>query len=588
MIQPNSYVREGSSFSFLTFVVAFLLSTVPTAEAKDLCNLQRANVPGFGKFARIIPDVNDDGYNDIFVCAEDRALIFGGKSCGQIAEIATRYGSCHTGAAVDLNADGNPEILIGNPDFDNERGAVEVYTRPDTTSTYSYLRSWGGNSAGDRFGHSVASIRTTTSAGTQLSGSGFDDAGEDFLVGAPGAAVGSTPSAGKVYVYAGVQGATGNVIARQVSQLSGGDPQPQTGDEFGYAIDAASINGDTSIAVGMPGYTRGSDVENGMVQLFIEGASGGFTYRNRYMTNQAHSRFGASVVFTHESVNERVGTNRFMRIPHMFAGIPGHMTSRGSSDGRVLRNGDVAFLDAGRNRVIFQRYDYRGSDHETQIGDTVASLGDANADGAGVDLAFGTFPTHQSTRSSRPFAKLWNTRGLELNHTYGRYVAQPVLGSDDNRVMVAAGDITNDGRPELVQAIPGRNQVLVTMIGGSHNYGAGNGMRATIHQDRNTARYRIEGVDPRASVTVHASLARGSVTLPDGTEVCIKTDPSNYLTSAVFQANSQGVVEIPFGAFFATPRSLSDESVYFQSSQLIGANIQTSNCTHVRAGINGR
>ena len=568
-------------------LVGVSLFSTTSASAKDLCNL-KDTLPGFAKFARIIPDVNDDGYNDIFVCADDRAVLYGGKACGKIAEISTHYGSCHTGAAADLNGDGSPEFLIGNPDFDNERGAVEVHTRPSATTPFTYLRSWGGSVAGDRFGHSIASIRTTTSAGTRLSGSGFGDAGEDFLVGAPGAAVGSTPSAGKVYVYAGVQGATGNVIARQVTQLSGGDPSPQTGDEFGYAIDAASINGDTSIAVGMPGYRRGADIENGMVQLFIEGANGGFTYRNRYMTNQAYSRFGASVVFTHSSAYEPLGAGRYMRIPHMLAGVPGHMTSRGAPNGQRLRNGDVAFLDSGRNRMIFQRYDYRGSHIESRIGDTVASLGDANADGSNVDLAFGTFPTHQSNLSSRPYAKLWNTRGLQLNHTLGTSIPQPRLGSDDNRVMVAAGDITNDGRPELLRAIPGRKQVLVTMIGGSHNYGSGNGMRATIHQDRNTARYRIEGVDPSTSVTVHASLARGSVSLPDGTEVCINTHPSNYLTSAVFQANAQGVVEIPFRAFFATPRSLSDESVYFQSSQLVGSTIQTSNCTHVRAGINGR
>jgi hypothetical protein len=587
MFQPHTFVRDGGRFSFLAFTVALFISSVPVAEAKELCNIERANLSGFAKFARIISDVNGDGYNDIFVCASDRALIFGGDDCSQLAEIVTRYRRCHTGTAVDLNADGNPEIIIGNPDFDNEKGAIEVYTRPDTASSFSYLTSWGGNIAGDRFGHSIASIRTTTSAGTRLSGNGIGGAGEDFIVGAPGAAVGSTPRAGVVHVFEGQQGVTGSGILRNTRTLSGGDPQPQTGDEFGYAIDAASINGDTSIAVGMPGYRRGADLENGMVQLFIEGTNNDFAYRNRYMTNQAYARFGASVAFTHASVNERVGSSRWMRIPHMLAGIPGHMIPGGSNNA-ALRNGDVAFLDAGRNRVIFQRYAYRGSHIETRIGDTVASLGDVNADGSNVDLAFGTFPTLQSTASGRPYAKVWNTRGRRLNHTYGTTVSNPRLGTDDNRVMVAAGDITKDDRPELLRAIPGQKRVIVEMIGGIHNYGRGNGMRATFIQDNNYARYRLEGVDPSASVTVHASLAKGSVTLPDGTEVCIKTDPSSYLTSAVFQANSQGVVEVPFRAFFATPRSIADESVYFQSSQLVGTDIYTSNCTHLRAGINGQ
>ena len=90
----------------------------------------------------------------------------------------------------DYNGDGVPDILVGAPACDNNRGRVYVYCG----AAFELLMQIDGQERGERFGSAVSAIGDIT----------YDGAAE-FAVGAPHNSVGGV-DAGRVYVISGVAG----------------------------------------------------------------------------------------------------------------------------------------------------------------------------------------------------------------------------------------------------------------------------------------------------------------------------------------------------------------------------------------------
>jgi hypothetical protein len=208
-------------------------------------------------------DVNGDGYADVVVgIFKDNPV---NQSTGQVMKTA---GSVNVYSGVDgtllyrwlgeasgdnfgysvanagdVNGDGKDDVIIGATGYDpivsgstlKNAGAAYVYSGSGGVSG-TRLYKFQGQAAGDAFGSSVAA------------GNIDGDGRKDLIVGAPlfdplDLASQKMGSAGRVYAFAGINGAT-------LYQLDGG----VSGDLFGTAVASGDVNNDgrSDIIVGSP------------------------------------------------------------------------------------------------------------------------------------------------------------------------------------------------------------------------------------------------------------------------------------------------------------------------------------------------
>lgn len=149
-----------------------------------------------------VGDINNDNYEDIIVSSRNGARVYGiyGKSSfssvvnlanspesyGFLIEDASRnWGSdgpfFYSIAGVgDVNNDGYGDIVIGNPEYNNDRGiAYLIYGSNDLLSTFNYTSFKGVKLQGD--------ISQSSYVGFSVGGAGDinGDGTDDFMVGSP-------------------------------------------------------------------------------------------------------------------------------------------------------------------------------------------------------------------------------------------------------------------------------------------------------------------------------------------------------------------------------------------------------------------
>ena len=122
------------------------------------------------------------------------------------------------------------------------------------------------------------------------------DGYRELFVGAPGATVGWTLWAGRVFVFRGSSTGPTSAGWKTLNAAS-----PATGEGFGFSLVAARFNNDTraDVAIGAPGSRPSSAVASGRVHTFM-GSSTGFTAstvlsQTGLGSNEAGDRLGASV-----------------------------------------------------------------------------------------------------------------------------------------------------------------------------------------------------------------------------------------------------------------------------------------------------
>jgi hypothetical protein len=353
-------------------------------------------------------DVNGDGFADLLVGIPQfsngetqegsvRAYI-GAPSYAASQSLVTVTGTqanaqfgFSVSATGDVNGDGIPDLVVGEPYFDGalvDEGRVSVFLGSGTG--YGPQPTWTrlGGQANALFGYVISSARDATGDGVA-----------DLLIGAPNFTT-TMAAAGKVYLFAGGQGGPSNAPL----WVAEGD---QASARFGSALSLdGDVNGDgfADILIGAPGQSVLGFQAAGVAHLFLGSASGPSVYPDSsFNFGQSQAQAGASV-----SIAGDVDGDGF---DDVLVGAPG-------SNLGVTGGGSVWAFRGGRTpnianpSVAIWRQD--GTRPDSGFGFALAPARDVNRDGL-ADVAI-------SERFDRFFVKTPNARYFydHRNYCYAR------------------------------------------------------------------------------------------------------------------------------------------------------------------------
>ena len=412
--------------------------------------------------------------------------------------VAGSYTGYSVANAGDVNKDGVPDLVIGSPAYANAglTGQGRAYVRSGKDGKWLY--SWGGSKKFARAGHAVAGL-----------GDLNKDGHSEVIVGMPGDSTQGT-GAGKAVVYSGKTGKAlytyygeaggsgfGTAVARiddidgdKIAEYAISAPYPntrsplpdvtlysgatgkklwvvngtQTRGEFGLTIaNAGDLNGDGrgDLLVGSPAVGGVLGLQSGGVTAVLGGLRRG-TVLYRVAPTKGEGRFGAAIA-SFGDVNDD-------KIPDFVVGAPNSVVKRGAhyvcsgKDGKIL----YRLLSKG---AIDDRFGFRVS----------AAGGDVDKDGKPDYVV------------AAPFAQGWKGQIFVMSGKTNR-VLFALTGTrvfdQLGHSMAVLGDITGDGRSELLISSPGWD-------GAKANIG-----RVTIFQPRRNGKVTSLGTGCAGAVGV--------------------------------------------------------------------------------------
>lgn len=315
-------------------------------------------------------------------------------------------------ATGDLDGDGQPDLVVGAPEADGGApgsGRVHVYSG----KTGWIVRTLDGESSGDRFGHSVASLG-------DLDGDGVDD----LVVGAPGYDQFLLGDRGAVYVFSGGTGA-------QLWKFVGGSG----GNRFGSAVaGAGDVDGDGTpdVAFSGPNVTVGGGGSNQGYVAVYSGAT--FTFLRQWSGTATNEELGHSLAAGSDVTGDGV--------PDLIAGAP------------YWDNTLFLIGDAGRVRVLSGAASstvvttLSGNTASGRFGASVAFVPDADGDGRD-EIAVGepgfALPVANAGRAM-VFAPPSYSTLLTVGSSFADRVGSAVAG---------VNDVDGDGRGDLIVGATG-------------------------------------------------------------------------------------------------------------------------------------
>ena len=229
-----------------------------SADKADVTITGEAGTSGFG-YALTAGDFNADGKIDLAIGAyyynsqQGRVYIFTSQNRllntnrSIVGDIATgKFG--YSIVSADLDADGQPDLVVGAPDYSSNTGRVYIFTddlTPDYASSADAIIV--GEAVNNYFGRSL------------ITGDFNQDGTIDLAAGADG----YNSNQGRVYIFNN-DGAYPDTASTADNIITG----ENTGDYFGHALAAADLNdnGTTTIDLVVGSYGYSSDT--GRVYIF--------------------------------------------------------------------------------------------------------------------------------------------------------------------------------------------------------------------------------------------------------------------------------------------------------------------------------
>ncbi len=303
----------------------------------------------FGSSAHGTGDINEDGYDDFAVGADNsnsiavdagRVYIFyGGRTLDTIPDIVLDgnksnewFGASLTGG-MDINGDGKPDFVIGAP----------YGGKGSTGAAYVYLGGMGY----DKPSLTLYGEKPVDAYGVEVNmlGDLNEDKIAEFSVSAIYYDVGDVKDAGRVYIYKG-----GSIISKTPFVTYDGKVN---GEHLGYSVYSTgdiTDDGFNDVIVGGPGGGPGG---LGNTYLFAGGEVLRPDFVKRYMGNSVNDLFGNSV--------SNAGDINGDGINDIMIGAP-------YTDVGAYHTGKVSFYAGGTDKSISEIYFITGAKENSQCG----------------------------------------------------------------------------------------------------------------------------------------------------------------------------------------------------------------------------
>jgi hypothetical protein len=383
----------------------------------------------FGTSVALAGDVNGDDVSDVLVGAPLHNA--GGTDRGRVTcyrglagagllvapfwtfngtQDNAQLGTSVAGAG-DLNGDGNSDVVIGEPFYDEsltDRGRILVFQGTGTGLPVAASQTRNGPSSISHFGFAV-------SAAGDMNGDGYGE----LIAGAPGYSTGR----GRVYAF---RGAATGIEVTATSILTGTQASARLGASVSLAGD---VNGDgyADVVVGSPLYD-GSLLDIGRAQVFIGAPGTGSHLVTAYRTYDG-SQAGAQLGFSLHTGGDVNGDG----VSELLLGIPEFATSAGRVQ---VYHGGPDLPTTPTIPVWSQQADVANA----QMGASVDHAGDVNGDGY-ADVIVG-LPGLNEVRvyyggPAGLVSTYWSAFGSSAGEEFGYDVG-------------SAGDVNGDGYSDVI------------------------------------------------------------------------------------------------------------------------------------------
>lgn len=448
----------------------------------------------FGVSVSHAGDINGDGFADVVVGADlydgngtdsGAVFVFYGSPSGLprfpnillLGENAGDMFGSYVSDAGDVNGDGYDDILVGAPQANAGKGVV--YAFYGSASGLSFTPDWAVNGTDTAVG-----FGTSFSSAGDVNGDGYDD----ILIGEPYANPKGAPLApGHVYAY------YGSVDGLSISPDWEAATDPVTDGlgeppEFGFSVSSAGdVNNDSydDIIIGSPRYA--TDGATGAAFVFLGSPSGlpvpigggPVALASTVNVNADNAWFSTGTFVANSYFGEAVGSAGDVNgdaFADVLVGAPLDVDGQMNPIGKVyLYLGSAAGPSATADVIL------ASSQVNALFGVSVNGVGDINLDGLD-DVIIGT-PDFDSpvvrplastavTQTGAAFVYLGSSTNL-LAQPEKWLLSEGIASSDFGFSVDGAGDVNNDGHPDLLVGDPGFSAANGTIGSAFTYYGTG-------------------------------------------------------------------------------------------------------------------